>query len=158
MDPRALHALRKCSATEQPPRCIDESFISLSTSPCQARTEPCCPVGLRASYITFISPFLSYLLSPQPHIFPTGISTENLETEHSVLFRKAETTLGWIHAQHEAGFGNLEESRRGGWVPVGNHREGFDELYLTSVFLAFSRGCVMMMYEDVLGCYSWEDG
>lgn len=36
--------------------------------------------------------------------------------------------------------------------------EGFDELYLTSVFLAFSRGCVMMMYEDVLGCYSWEDG
>lgn len=65
MDSRALNTLRKCSATEQHcTQCIEESFISLSASSCRARAEPCSPVGLRASYITFISPFLSYLRSP----------------------------------------------------------------------------------------------
>lgn len=103
----------------------------------------------------FISPFLSYWLPPQPHIFPTGTNTENLETERSGLVQKAEAALCCIHAQREVGPGSCEESGSERWVTLG-HREDFDNLCLTLVFLVFLRE--MMISEDVLSCHSWADG
>lgn len=132
------------------------SFISLSSFPCWARAEPCSPVGLRASYITFISPFPSYLLSPWPHAFPTGINTENLETEHSGLFQKAEIPLCWVHVQHEVGLESCEELR---WEDglLWATGEDLDKLYLTLVFLG-SQGGNAMISKGILGCHSWEEG
>jgi len=105
-----LHTLGNALPLSCNPCAFGEFYFS-ELIPCRARAELCSPVGLKASYITFISPFPSYLLSPWPHAFPTGINTENLETEHSGLVQKAEIALCWIHVQHEEGLESCEELR-----------------------------------------------